>query len=138
MSETFPEYEDRKDIEWARFADKLDYEYEGMWSELADAVENLESPTFEVLSSIWKDEAIPPAFRDRAMLSLAGERGKFGIKTVRDAVWVIFGKSILVELNEKLGFEYEDKLNTWLDESLDYQEETGTKLISDYAYSEWA
>ncbi len=127
-------------LETARFLDRLEPEYEQAWEELLQLGYATESTVEDLMTPVWKDNSIPQAFRDRAMLSVVGTtetRKALGQSNRRkNGDFAFNGVSVTTYLIVVSSFDAE-QFRDWLQEAWEYQNETGALIIDNLSYLTW-
>jgi len=113
-------------IHEARFLDPLEQEYEDYWTLLASTADQGAVGHLEIMNTVWSDETLPRAFRDRAMIVRFGNWDcihQLGIRTLRGAGFArLYGEKPSAEENQ-------DDVYEWLNGVHTYQLEQGAKIV---------
>jgi hypothetical protein len=104
-------------LERAHFLDRLEPVYEQQWDELLKSAAETRINLTDFAIPLWKDNTIPTAIRDRAMLLIVGSdpigkwEGSWSMQAIK-----LFGGGF------HLGYikGSEDEFSDWLDEALSY------------------
>lgn len=128
------------DLSSARFADRLEPEYEQAWEELLVFSHETDETVENLMTPIWRDESVPQVFRDRALLLVVGTdtiQKALGLESRRANMAFVLGKQTL-DMHEKLAKGFDPVLfSGWLREACKYQQENNTLLISARNYLRW-
>lgn len=116
-------------LDQARYLDRIDDEYEHLWSRVVSDIAAAGVGTMMTMDTILQDSNIPPVFHDRAKLVKLGTwdaRGALGVNTLRGGanfVGCAWGKQSIEE-------ELQDE-SSWINETFEYQQAHGVELVSE-------
>lgn len=115
-------------IAQARYFDRLEPEEEARWQELVTLVKESGQDTCATLTSVWENEDVPTAFRDRAMLVVVGSwetKRSLGFESMRGS---LNRGPLKISASKKEDYEQWRKDLFW------YQYENELPLVAPYAY----
>ncbi len=112
----------------ARYFDRLEPEEEARWQELVTLVKESGQDTCATLTSVWENEDVPTAFRDRAMLVVVGSwetKRSLGFESMRGS---LNRGPLKISASKKEDYEQWRKDLFW------YQYENELPLVTPYEY----
>ncbi len=128
-------------LDQARFADPLEMEVENAWADIVSTINSTGETHYEYYKRLWSDDALPQAFRDRAMLVIQGTseaRKGLGVHQYSYYGGDWFHRMMKGEDPEKeIRYQNRAEFVKWTNQAFEYQQKQGTEFISEAKLLKW-
>ena len=127
-------------IEKARFIDQLEPKYEHLWQSVVQVARETPHHSNEgLMVPIWANDSCPQVFRDRAMLTVVGDkdtRRQLGLASYGTNLGIF--SPMTVSALESVPEFRPSEFASWLQETLDHQQSSETIYIHESRIFNWA